>query len=95
MGLFDFLKKDKGTILGMDFPIFNGKKIYSYSGKTNKYERKDYYYKLDLEKQNNYIQTLYMNGFKKENNIKYTKYNGYVIIEELSGNLHIAFHVSK
>lgn len=96
MGLFDFFKKDTVTISGIDFPAFKGSKQYGYSTKTDRYERKDYYYnKSDPEKQNNYIQTLYMNGYVKENNVKYTKYNYYIIVEELNSNLHIAFQVNK
>lgn len=98
MGLFDFLKINTTNILGIDFPKFKGSGIYGYHKKTERYERKDYYYYLN-EKckrlQNNYIETLNANGFMKTNNIKYTKYNAYVIVEALGNTLHIALHVNK
>ena len=98
MGLFNFLKKEKEVILGIEFPIFDGQKLYAVGEgvkKTNKYQRKDYYYKLNQEKLYNYIATIKSHGFIKNSDIKYAKQNGYIIIEQTDYNLHIAFHVNK
>lgn len=92
MGLFDFFKKD--IILGIEFPKFNGQKLYAIGGgaeNTHKYQRKDYYYKLNQEKLNNYIALINSRGFIKSNDIKYVKQNAYIIIEQENYHLHISF----
>ena len=44
MGLFDFFKpKDKMTILGVEFPMYKGRKYWSDTRNTDKYNRKNFY----------------------------------------------------
>lgn len=94
MCLFNFLKKDKETILGIEFPIFNGKRVWCESKNTHKYKRKDYYYKLTTDLAN-YIEAVYTYGFNRKDEKKYVKDNSYIIIENENNKLHIAFHVNK
>ena len=98
MGLFDFMKKEKTTILGIDFPMFDGKKRILYSSgmkSTDRYEREDFYYKNEPEKVSDYLIKLGSYGFRPVSSIRYDKDNAYVIVEEYCGGLHIAFHVNK
>ena len=74
MGLFNFFKKEKEVILGIEFPIFKGKNKWSYSRNTQKYKRKDYYYKQEPDKIYNYIELIYSYGFQKLNEKKYIYY---------------------
>ena len=95
MGLF---KKEKITILGVDFPYFNGKKRFLYtsnSKNTERYQRWDYYFKNDPEKLSEYLIKLGSYGFMPISSIKYIKNNAYIIVENYAGGLHIAFHVNK
>jgi hypothetical protein len=96
MGLFDFFKpKDKMSILGMEFPMCKGKKIWSNTRNTEKYNRRNFYYKLDHMVMQNYIMDIEVNGFYKASPVRYEKENAYIIVEELNNQLHIAFHVKK
>lgn len=97
MGLFDFLKKEKEIILGVEFPMFSGKKKWPGTEfrNTRTYKRKDFYYVQDLEKLNSYIALICSYGFCKVSDIKYTKNNSYIIVENKKSTLHIAFHVNK
>ena len=97
MGLFNFLKKEKITILGIEFPMFNeGIKTWTESKKTKKYERKDYYYlKYEPEKICNYFPIISTYGFKAISNKKFIKGNSYIIVENYNNHLHIAFQVNK
>lgn len=95
MALFGLFKKEKINIGGIDFPLFNGKKRWSYSKNTSKYLRKDYYYKYEPEKLSNYLLLISSYGFSQMNSIRFNKDNGYIIVENLNGRLHIAFHVNK
>lgn len=96
MGLFDFFKpKDKISILGIEFPMCKGKKIWSNTRNTYKYSRKNYYYRLDSMVMQNYIMDVESYGFHKASNVRYEKENAYIIIEELNNQLHIAFHVKR
>ena len=46
MGLFDlFSKKETVSILGVEFPIFDGKRTWVEGRNNSKYQRKDYYYR--------------------------------------------------
>ena len=96
MGLFDlFSKKETVSILGVEFPIFDGKRTWVEGRNNSKYQRKDYYYRMDNEKKDYYVTKLYEYGFTQRNNVRYDKDNAYVIIEESGDRLHIAFHVVK
>lgn len=96
MGLFDlFGKKESVTILGMEFPMFNGSKTWSDSRNTQHYQRKNYYYRIDQYKKDEYLGKLAEYGFIKATDIRYEKANAYVIVEEKDDRLHIAFHVKK
>ena len=96
MGLFDFFKpKDKMTILGVEFPMYKGRKYWSDTRNTDKYNRKNFYYKLDTTAMQNYLMDIEMNGFHKATPVRYEKENAYIIVEELNRQLHIAFHVKK
>lgn len=96
MGLFDlFGKKDKETILGVDFPVFDGKKTWSDSRNAKDYQRKNHYYKIDQYKKDEYIGKLAEYGFIKSSDVRYDNQNAYVIVEEKDDRLHIAFHVKK
>jgi hypothetical protein len=96
MGLFDFFKqKDKMNILGVEFPICKGKKIWSNTRNTYKYNRKNFYYRMDVALMQNYLMDIEMNGFHKASPVRYEKENAYIIVEELNNQLHIAFHVNK
>ena len=62
MGLFDFFKpKDKMTILGVEFPMYKGRKYWSDTRNTDKYNRKNFYYKLDTTAMQNYLMDIEMN----------------------------------
>lgn len=96
MGLFDFFKpKDKMTVLNIEFPVFKGKKYWGNSRNTEKYYRKNFYYKMDIALMQNYLMDIEMNGFYKASPVRYEKENAYIIVEELNKQLHIAFHVKK
>ena len=96
MGLFDFFKpKDKMEILGIVFPMYKGRKIWSNTRNTDKYNRKNFYYKMDINAMQNYLMDIEMNGFHKASPVRYEKENAYIIVEELNRQLHIAFHVKK
>ena len=96
MGLFDLFKpKDKINILGVDFPMCKGKKIWSNTRNTDKYNRKNFYYRNDITVMQSYIMDIEMNGFHKASPVRYEKENAYIIVEELNNQLHIAFHVKK
>ena len=96
MGLFDLFKpKDKITILGVEFPICKGKKIWSNTRNNHKYNRKNYYYRQDTMVMQNYLMEVELNGFHKASPVRYEKENAYIIVEELNNQLHIAFHVKK
>lgn len=96
MGLFDLFKpKDKITILGVEFPICKGKKIWSNTRNNHKYNRKNYYYRHDTMVMQNYLMEVEINGFHKASPVRYEKENAYIIVEELNNQLHIAFHVKK
>ena len=95
MGLFNLLKKETEMIMGVEFPMFNGRKTWSYHSNTNKYKRKTYYYKINREKMDEYLQKLSEFGFNKATDVRYDKDNAYVIVEEKDDSLHIAFHVKK
>lgn len=97
MGIFNFFKKEKITVLGIEFPMFNeGRKTWSESKDTKKYQRRDYYYaKYEPEKICNYQSTVSYYGFKAINEKKFVKNNSYIIIEKYGNRLHIAFHVNK
>lgn len=97
MGIFDFLKEEKEIILGTEFPIFNGRKRWSESKKTDKYIRKDYHYKYDLQKLNDYFPLINSYGFSQKSDKRFEKDRGnsYIIVEKLNSHLHIAFHVKK
>ena len=95
MGLFDFLKKEKDVILGVEFPRFNGKQVWSTSKNYDKYKRNDYYYRPEPDKLYNYTELVYSYGFRKLSEKKYVKDNSYIIIENKDDRLHIAFQVNK
>ncbi len=96
MGLFDlFKKKETETIMDVEFPMFDGRKTWSYNSNTNKYKRKTYYYRINREKMDEYLQKLSVYGFSKATDVRYDKDNAYVIVEEKDEQLHIAFHVKK
>ena len=96
MGLFDFFKpKDKMTIAEIVFPLCKGKKIWSNSRNTEKYYRRNFYYKMDINVMQNYLMDIQANGFYKATHVRYEKENAYIIVEELNGQLHVAFHVKK
>ncbi len=96
MGLFDLFKpKDKMTILGVEFPMCKGKKIWSNTSNTYKYNRKNFYYRMDINVMQNYIMDIQGHGFMKASPVRYEKENAYIIVEELTNQLHIAFHVKK
>jgi hypothetical protein len=83
------------NILGVEFPICKGKKIWSNTRNTYKYNRKNFYYRMDVSLMQNYLMDIEMNGFHKASPVRYEKENAYIIVEELNNQLHIAFHVKK
>ena len=97
MGLFDFLKKEKDVILGVEFPMYDGRKTWKDNSNTDKYQRIDYYFRgYDEALVNSYSMKLSQYGFNKTSDIKYTRGNAYVIVEKLAfDRTHIAFHVNK
>lgn len=96
MSLFDLFKpKDKMNILGVEFPMCKGKKVWSDTRNTYKYNRKNFYYKMDLALMQNYLMDIQGYGFHKASPVRYEKENAYIIVEELNNQLHIAFHVNK
>ena len=96
MGLFDlFGKKESINILGVDFPMFDGKQTWSDNRNTSQYQRKNYYYRLDQEKRSYYVAKLAEYGFNQATDVRFDKENAYVIVEEKDYRLHIAFHVKK
>lgn len=96
MGLFDLFKqKDKMTILGVEFPMCKGRKVWSDTRNTDKYNRKNFYYRMDTNVMQNYMMDIEVNGFHKASPVRYEKENAYIIVEETGNQLHIAFHVKK
>ena len=97
MGLFDLFKpKDKITLLGVEFPMCKGRKIWSDTRNTDKYNRKNFYYRMDANVMQNYIMEIEMQGFRRSSHqVRYEKENAYIIVEEYNRQLHIAFHVKK
>ena len=96
MGLFDlFSKKETINILGVEFPMFDGKHTWAESRNTSQYQRKNYYYRVDQDKLYNYQSKLAEYGFMKATEVRYDRENAYVIVEEKDDRLHIAFHVKK
>ena len=96
MGLFDlFAKKESVNILGVEFPVFDGKQTWSDNRNTQQYQRKNYYYRVDQDKLYTYIGKLAEYGFMKTTEVRYERENAYVIVEQKDDRLHIAFHVKK
>ena len=96
MGLFDlFAKKESVNILGVEFPVFDGKQTWSDNRNTQQYQRKNYYYRVDQDKLYTYISKLAEYGFMKVTEVRYERENAYVIVEQKDDRLHIAFHVKK
>ena len=94
MGLFDlFAKKESVNILGVEFPVFDGKQTWSDNRNTQQYQRKNYYYRVDQDKLYTYISKLAEYGFMKTTEVRYERENAYVIVEQKDDRLHIAFHV--
>ena len=40
-----FLKKEKDVILGVEFPMYDGRKTWKDNSNTDKYQRIDYYFR--------------------------------------------------
>ena len=87
MGLFDFLKKEKDVILGVEFPMYDGRKTWKDNSNTDKYQRIDYYFRgYDEALVNSYSMKFSQYGFNKISDIKYTRGNAYVIVEKESNS---------
>lgn len=78
----------------INFPTYNGT-LYKKPVETltKNYERLTLFYKGVPDEQ--YLDTLYLYGFQKANNVRYEKDNTYVIFEKIGSLTKVAYHIKK